>query len=76
MSFERDINSSIAIIMDLAKQKIKSNLLEATTTNRVDLNNDLITRVCTITDASIEQALSLGYSQIEAVLKKEREKGK
>ena len=76
MSLERNINSSIAIIMDLAKQKIKSNLVEASTSNRLDLDKEIISRICSITDASVEQALSLGYGQIAAVLKEESSKGK
>ena len=70
MSAERQINSSLAILVSFMKERVSANLVEAVgegTLPGLDQNN--IEQVVNIVNASLEQSFSTGYSQVYTTLK-------
>ena len=69
MSAEKQINTSLAILVSFMKERVAANLVEASRSGAVDLNDAKLQDVINLVNGSLEQSFSLGYSQVYTTLK-------
>ena len=69
MSSERQINTSLSILVSFMKERVASNLVEASNTGLLNVEEKEIQAVINLVNSSLEQSFSLGYSQVYTTLK-------
>ena len=70
MSTKNDINSSISTLVSFISENTCRNLNTANSELSLNINDDTLRRVLSVVEGSISDSFSLGYTEIEAVLKK------
>tara|TARA_R110000824_G_scaffold164357_4_gene340555 strand:- start:48 stop:281 length:234 start_codon:yes stop_codon:yes gene_type:complete len=69
-----ELRSSIIDLIDFAKQKTISNMLEMKTRGDIQIDEATMRKISNTIDSSISQALSLGFKNVETVFSHEMKK--
>tara|TARA_B100000700_G_C14887572_1_gene781147 strand:- start:636 stop:857 length:222 start_codon:yes stop_codon:yes gene_type:complete len=70
MSTRNDINSSISTLVSFISENTCKNITEGNHRLELGLKDDTLRKVLSLVESSISESFSLGYSEIESVLKK------
>jgi len=72
-NFESSMNQSVRNLVDFVGQKVVNNLVQAKNENKIEVDDNNLRQIITLVQASVSQALTLGYSEIEAVLREHKD---
>ena len=68
-SFESSMNRSVRNLVDFVGQKVVNNLVQAKNENRIEVDDNNLKQIINLVNSSVSQALALGYTEIESVLR-------
>jgi hypothetical protein len=72
-NFESSMNQSVRNLVDFVGQKVVNNLVQAKNENKIEVDDNNLRQIITLVQTSVSQALTLGYSEIEAVLREHKD---
>lgn len=73
MSLELKINSNLKVSLDITRDRVISNLLEARGQGRINLSEKDLNAVCSLIQASFEQASQSAFKNSESIIKELKE---